>query len=107
MGLDIKHEYSTGSGTLNFILNIPKLIQIESVRLILNDEQSVIDPIVIWLDSDEGSEYDMEFVNCELQFVQYFRWKPKEKVFIKGNDLFKIDWDNSDSLTYGLEVQYA
>lgn len=100
----LQQEVITGSGVLAASLDPQGSAIIQEVRLTLNTASATSENITINLDSAQGSLYDNNFLTTDMNTVKHLRVCDEIRMF--NNDKLVIDWANSDSRTWGLEIVY-
>lgn len=96
---------ATGATALAYARTSPTKYQITEVRLHL-DAEATQDTLVVSIDSTGGAAYDTELYSVDMDGNTDVVWRPDEPVPLYKGDVLKVDWDNNDTATYGLEVLY-
>lgn len=95
----------TGSGALSTTLAPGVPWQLESIRLHLSAVGGVGGgSLTATLDHGAGSEYDIEILSEDLESLSDYIYHTERPMEFGKDDELDIAWDNSNSVTYGLEV---
>ena len=95
----------TGSGALAVTFEPDVAFMLEQIRLTVSAKSPLLESFTCVLDSAAGSQYDADFMNISMQDTKSIVcFYGKETKFAKGDKLI-FAWDNSDSLTWGLEIR--
>ena len=97
---------ATGAATLAYTRTAPAKSQITEVRLHL-DGAATQETLTISVDSTGGVTYDVVLYSVDMSggYTDVV-WRPDQPVPLYKGDIFKVDWANTDTATYGLEVLY-
>lgn len=98
---------ATGSGALDFELSPNKSVEIREIRLHLSGNAGSAEAFVIQLDSGRGAVYDCVYLPAATTVTAIANdyWIVLDPPIVVGfNDELDINWANSNSVTWGLEV---
>lgn len=100
---------ATGSAAIDYELTPPKTALIKEVRITLDTHANTAELLVIGLDSGSGSAYDCAYTSSTtaiLTDVSHYWATYDPPLTVKLGDTFTVNWPNTTTAIYGLEVIY-
>lgn len=97
---------TSGSGALSVTISPDREFNFDDMRLHLTSECSATEAFTITLDSEYGSRHDVLLVSQNMDGVQDLQVIDTNETRYLRDDNWLIEWPNSQSIPWGIEVRY-
>ena len=81
--------------------------QLEELFLHLNDDGGAGDLTVTKVSGAADDVYDTVLLTEDMTNVQDLHWQPDRPINCAKDDKIKVEWDNANGRTYGLEIVWS
>ena len=104
----ITQDLATGAGAMSVTFNPDGSCKVLQINLHLNTVSATTENLVITLDAQSGTEYDVNILTRDMNTVKdlILTKKDLDEYIMFGTDKLVFTWSNTDSRTWGLEVIY-
>lgn len=101
------HDYETGAAAIDYSFSATGKRYITEVSLHLSAAGGAAENFVIKHNSALGAVYDVNIYSVDMTAIQDIVWKPDGGFHeLNTGDTLDIDYTNTNTRTYGLEVLY-
>lgn len=101
-------DLATGAGAMSVTFDPEGSCKVLQVNLHLNETSATSENLVISLDSDNGTEYDVNLVTKDMNTIKDLILTDYDigRFYMFGADKMTFAWNNNNARTWGLEIIY-